>query len=236
MKQALNRFILGFPVLFLKQYPYAWIAVVALWPRSPSIAAIFLVIVAAGILSLRWQAAAWISHIRHRYAGQDGKFHVDWPPVDWRRAARKIALLVAGALVIAWLLQGRLGLTFWQYVIMIVGFTLFYQDTRFFGADVTYIITASGLAIRFVPGHLDYRLILSFKEISRIERRPYKKDPAVDLFARTDQVAEGLLLVPKDPKGFTKRIDRIFIAPSNVEQFMKELPYGFGEPFRELSG
>ena len=28
MKQALNRFILGFPILFLKQYPYAWIAVV----------------------------------------------------------------------------------------------------------------------------------------------------------------------------------------------------------------
>jgi hypothetical protein len=236
MKQALNRFILGFPVLFLKQYPYAWIAVVALWPRSPSIAAIFLAIVAAGILSLRWQAVAWISYMRYRYAGQDGKFHVDHPPVDWRRTARRIALLVVGAFAIAWLLQGRFGLTFWQYVIIIVGFTLFYQDARFFGADVTYIITASGLAIRFVPGHLDYRLILSYKEISRIEPKAYKNDPAVDLFARTDQACQGLLLIPKDPKGFTRRIDRIFIAPADLEQFMKELPYGFGEPFRELTG
>ncbi|HEX5837134.1 MAG TPA: hypothetical protein VFY26_04835, partial [Anaerolineales bacterium] len=97
-------------------------------------------------------------------------------------------------------------------------------------------ITASGLAIRFVPGHLDYRLLLSFTEISRIEPKAYKKDPAVDLFARTDQVGEGLLLVPKDPKGFTRRIDRIFIAPGDVEQFIKELPYGFGEPCRDLSG
>lgn len=232
MKQALNRFILGFPVLFLKQYPYAWIAVVALWPRSPSIAAVFLAIVVIGILSLRWQSAAWISHMRHQHALEDGKFHVDQPPVPWARAARRIALLAGIALVLAFLLQGRLGLTFWQYFIMIVGFTIFYRDTLFFGAEVTYLITATGLAIRLVPSHLDYRLFLSYREISRVERRTYKKDPSVDLFARTKDVQEGLLLVPKDPDGFTKRIDRIFIAPHNLGEFIKELPYGFGQPFQ----
>jgi hypothetical protein len=234
MKQALNRFILGFPILFLKQYPYAWIAVVALWQRSPSIAAVFLAIVVIGILSLHWQAVAWISHMRFQHAGEDGKFHVDRPPVDWPEAARRMALLAAGALVIAFFLRGQFGLSFWQYFIMIAGFTIFYRDTLFFGADVTYIVTASGLAIRFVPGHLDYRLVLSFKEISRIEPKGYKKDPAVDLFARTSQVSEGLLLVPKDPKGFTRRIDRIFIAPANLEGFRKQLPYGMDQALSSM--
>ena len=41
MRPLLDRFILGFPVLFLKQYPYAWIAIVALWPRSPALASLF---------------------------------------------------------------------------------------------------------------------------------------------------------------------------------------------------
>jgi hypothetical protein len=230
MAQALNRFILGFPVLFLKQYPYAWIAVVTLWPHSPSLAVAFLAVVLTGILSLRWQSAAWISHMRFQHAGPDGKFHVDQPPIDRRRAAFRIALLVAGGALLAFLLQGRLGLTFWQYFVMIVGFTLFYQDTRFFGSAVTYLITAAGIAIRFVPGHLDYRLFLPFREISRIERREYRKDPAVDLFARTSDVQEGLLLVPRDPNGFTRRIDKLFIAPGRVEAFMQQLPYGIGQP------
>src|SRR5262245_3244965 len=170
MRQTLDRFILSIPVLFLKQYPYAWIAVVALWPRSPSIAAVFLAVVVIGILSLRWQAAAWISWMRSEHASNNGKFYLDQPPIPWRMAVRKIALLVAGSAVVALLLKGQLGLTFWQFFFMIVGFALFYQDNRFFGAEVTYLITASGIGIRFVPGHLEYRLFLAFGEISRIER------------------------------------------------------------------
>lgn len=232
MTQALNRFILGFPVLFLKQYPYAWIAVVALWPRSPSIAAAFLVLVVLGLLSLRWQTAAWISQMKFEHAAGGGKFHVDQPPVPWRRALGRIALLVAGGAGLALLLQGRLGLGFWQFLLLIVGFTLFYQDTRFFGAAVTYVITAAGIGIRFVPGHLDYRLFLPYREISRIERRDYRRAADVDLLARTPDVRDGLLMIPKDPKGFTKRIDKIFIVPGDVDRFIKELPYGFGQPFQ----
>lgn len=228
MKQFLDRFILGFPVLFLKQYPYAWIAVVALWPRSPSFAALFLVIIAIGLLSLRWQSAAWISHMRRQHAGEDGKFYIDQPPIPWQRAARNIAFLIAGSILVAFLLQGQFGLTFWQIMIMIVGFTLFYQDTRFFGAAVTYIVTATGIGIRFIPGHIDYNLFLPFREISRIERRDYKKSTDTDLLARTRDAQEGLLMIPKDPKGFTKRIDRLFIVPKNIDKFMEQLPYGYG--------
>jgi hypothetical protein len=232
MRQSLDRFILGLPVLFLKQYPYAWIVFVALWPRSPSMALVFLAVVVIGILALRWQSAAWISQMRFEHGGGDAKFYVDQPPIPWRMAVRKIALLVAGAILLALLLQGQLGLSFWQYFIMIVGFALFYQDTRFFGAPETYIVTASGIGLHFVPGHLDYRLFLQFKEISRIERTIYQPRSDTDIFARTrEEQQEGLLLIPKDSRGFSRRINKLFIAPGNLEKFVEQLPFGYGKSY-----
>lgn len=229
MKQFFDRFILGFPVLFLKQYPYAWIAVVALWPSSPSGAMLFLAVIVVGILSLVWQRAAWISEMKRQHAGENGKFHIDEPPIPWAQTARNIAILLAVSLGIAFLLQGQFGLRFWQYFIMAVGFGLFYQDTKFFGAAVTYIITATGIGIRYVPGHLDYRLFLTFREISRIQRMEYNKRDDTTLFARTQDPKDGLLLTPKDPDGFSKRIDKLFIVPGNVDAFVAQLPYGFGK-------
>jgi hypothetical protein len=228
MKPFLDRFILAFPVLFLKQYPYAWIALVALWPGSPLAASLFVLILAAGFMSLRWQSTAWISSMRREHAGKNGKFYVDEPPVPWQNAARNLAILVVLSLLGAFVLQGQFGLSFWQLLIMLVGFTVFYQDTRFFGAAVTYIITATGIAIRFVPGHIDYRLFLSFKEISRIERCTYQKDKHWDLFARLRDTKEGFLMTPKNPNGFTKRVEKLFIAPGDPEQFLAQLPHGYG--------
>jgi hypothetical protein len=227
MKPFLDRLILSFPILFLKQYPYAWIAFVALWPRSRLFASLFAAVLVIGILALRWQSAAWISHMRREHAGKDGKFYVDQPPVAWQKAARDIAILLAWCLLGAFVLRGHFGLSFWQILIMLVGFTIFYQDTRFFGAAVTYIITATGIAIRFVPGHIDYRLFLSFKEISRIEPGVYQKDQNWDLFARARDTKEGLLMIPKNPNGFTKRIEKLFIAPQDRDRFLEQLPHGY---------
>lgn len=227
MRQLLDRFILGIPVLFLKQYPYAWIAVVALWPRSPSVALVFLAVVVTGILSLRWQSAAWVAQMRAGHGSGDGKFYIDRPPIPRRMAARKIALLLLGGAVLALLLGGKLGLSSWQVFIMVVGFVLFYQDNRFFGAEVIYLITASGIAIRFVPGHLEYRLFLPFREISRIEPITHAESREVDVLARTREEQDGLLLTPKDPRGFTNRIHKLFIVPGNLERFIEHLPYGF---------
>lgn len=229
MKPFLDRFILGFPVLFLKQYPYAWIAVVVLWPYSPWLAAVFLAIIAIGILSLRWQHAAWISHLRRQHAGQNGKFYIDEPPIPWRNTLRNIAIAIALSIVVAFILRGQFGLTFWQFFIMATAFNISYRDTRFFGASATYIITATGIGIRLVPSHIDYRLFLPFREISRIERGEYRKSLDTDIFARTQQAQDGLLLIPKDPNGFSKQIDKLFIAPGNVDAFVEQLPYGFGK-------
>lgn len=228
MRSFLDRFILAIPVLFIKQFPYAWIAAIALWTWPPGFSWIFLAIIVIGLLMLRWQSVAWISNLRRDHAVKNGRFHVDHPPVPIRQSLPKLLTLLAGAALVAWLLQGHLGLSFWQYFVIVAGFTVFYQDTRFFGASTTYAITDEGIGIRLVPSHLDYRLFISFKEISRIEKREYKKDEGWDLFARNLQEPKGgLLLIPKNPNGFTKRIDKLFIVPGDMGKFIEQLPPGY---------
>ena len=224
MRQSLDRFVLAFPVLFLKQYPYAWIAAVVLWAWPPVFSGMFLIVIAVGLLMLIWQSIAWVSNLRREHASSDGSFYVDQSPFSLAASARKIGLLLLGGAALAWLLRNQLGLSFWQFFLMIVGFMLFYQDTRFFGPPATYVITDQGIGIRFVPGHLDYRLFFPFREISRIEKTHYQKDQGWELFARPQDGGEGLLLVPSDPNGFTKRLDKLFIVPKNIDGFLEQLP------------
>jgi len=228
MSPTLDRLILNIPRLFLKQYPYAWFPLVVLWTWPPNISLIFFAVIVIGLLSLRWQYTAWMAYMRREYAGKDGKFYVDRSAVPWGRAVRNIAILLIGSGVIAVLLNGQLGITSLQLFFIMVGFMLTYQDYRFFGAPTTYIITATGIAVYFAPGHLDYRLFFTFKEIARIERAHFKKDQNWDFFARTREVGtDGLLLIPKDINGFSKRMEKLFIAPQDIDRFVEQLPYGY---------
>lgn len=228
MPAALDRFILNVPRLFLKQYPYAWFPAVALWTVPPNLSLVFFGIIAVGLLSIHWQISAWISHMRREHAGKDGKFYVDRPAVPWGRAVRTIAILLAAGGLVASFLNGQFGLVFWQLFLIFVAFTLTYQDFRFFGFPTIYIITASGIAVYFATGHLDYRLFFTFKEISRIERTRFQKGKNWDFFGRTPEPgADGLLLIPRDINGFSKRIEKMFIAPQDIDGFVAQLPYGF---------
>lgn len=228
MKQVLDRFILAIPVLFIKQFPYAWIAAITFWSWPPTFSVVFLVIILIGLFALRWQSSAWISNLQREHAFTDGKFYVDQPLLSLTESIRKILILIAGAALLAWLLKGQFGLSFWQIFLIIVGFTLLYRDTQFFGAPTTYVITDQGIGIHFTPGHLDYRLFLSFKEIQRVEKSKYQKDLDWDAFVRTKDTQEGLLMIPRNPNGFTKRIDKLFIAPHDREKFLEQLPRGYG--------
>lgn len=228
MPPPFDRFILGVPRLFIKQYPYAWFPLVVMWDKSANVSAVLISIIVTGMLFLHWQSAAWVAHMRREHAGAEGKFYVDRPAVPRARAVKNIAILVAVSGLVAYLLQGRVSLNFGQLFFISAGFTLTYQDARFFGAPVTYIVTAAGIAVHFTPGLADFRLFLPFKEIERIERTPFQKDKGWDFFARSYEIgAEGLLLVPKASKGFSKRTGRLFIAPGNIEKFLEQLPYGF---------
>jgi hypothetical protein len=227
MKPALDRFILNIPRLFIKQYPYAWFPLIVLWVWPPTVAILFLVIILLGLTMLQWQRSAWLSYMRREHAGADGKFYVDVPAIPLERAVRNISILLVGSGLLAFILKGQFGLSFWQIFLISVMFTLTYRDAQFFGALTIYIITATGIAVYFAPGHLDYRLFFTFKEISRIERTNFKKDHNWDFFARTRDGSDGLLLIPKDINGFSKRLERLFIVPQDIDAFLEQLPYGY---------
>jgi len=225
LKSFLDRFILAIPRLYIKQFPYAWIFFIALWTWPPNLSLIFPLIILVGLLMLQWQYSAWVSTMRNEYAPNGGKFYVDRPPVPIQRAVRNILILLVVAGIVAFFLNRQIGLTVWQIFLIIVGFSLLYRNSTFFGAPTTYIITASGIAIHFAPGHLDYRLFLKFSEISRIERCGYQRDKGWDCFARVPS-DDGLLILPKNPKGLTKRIEKLFIVPMNIDKFLAQLPHG----------
>jgi hypothetical protein len=228
MRPFLDRFILSIPRLFIKQFPYAWFPLVVLWTWPPNFSVVFLLIILMGLSILRWQSSAWMSHMRREHAPGDGKFYVDRPAIPWGRAARNVSILLAASVLVSFFLKDQFDLGFWQFFLIIIGFTLFYRDVQFFGAPTIYIITATGIGVYFAPGHIDYRLYLKFKEISRIEKAQFKKDEGWDFFARTRDVKDGLLLTPKDPNGFSKRLKILFIVPQDIEKFLEQLPYGYG--------
>lgn len=221
MRTFLNRFILGIPRLYIKQFPYAWIVFVAFWTWPPNLSWIFLLVVLVGLLMVEWHHAAWMSVLRLEHG--NGKFHVDRPPVPWGRAVRNIAILLAGAGMVAFFLNSQIELTALQVFLIIVGFALFYRNSTFFGSRTTYVVTDDGLAVYFAPGHLDYRVFIKFNEINRIERSGYQKDQGWDCFART-RAGDGLLLLPENPNGFTKRMDKLFISPGDLDAFVMQLP------------
>jgi hypothetical protein len=223
MKIFLDRFILGIPRLYIKQYPYAWIVFIALWTYPPSVIVFaFPFIILLGLFMLEWQRSAWLSNLREEHAPRGGKFYVDRPPVPIRRMVKNIAILLAAAGVVSFFLNRQIGLEPWQMFAIIVGFSLLYRNSTFFGAPTTYVIAASGIAIHFAPGHLDYRVFIKFGEINRIDRCGYEKDKGWNCFARV-HANDGLLLNPKNPNGFSKRLEKLYIVPKDIEKFQEQL-------------
>jgi hypothetical protein len=227
MKAFLDRFILGIPRLYIKQYPYAWIVFVALWTWPPStIIFIFPAIILLGLFMVQWQYSAWMAALQAEHAPAGGKFYIDRPRISIQRAVKNISLLLVVAGGLAFFLSRQIGLVPWQVFLMVIGFSLLYRNSTFFGAPTTYVITSRGIVVYFAPGHLDYRLFLKFSEINCIERCGYAKDKGWDCFAPV-RAMDGLLFIPKNPKGFSKFVEKIFIAPKDIDKFCEQLPYGF---------
>ena len=225
--KPLDRFIHKLPRLVIKQFSYAWVPFVLLWNSSTGWALLSLLVLVIGMLMLRRKPALWVEHIRQEYAPDEGKFYVDEPGIPWGRAVRNITILFIGCGLIAYLIGDRFGLTSLKLFFLIAGFTMIFQGSRYFGAPSIYIITATGIAVYFAPGLTDYRLFLTFKEISKIERTGFEWSQGWDIFARTRHADDGLLIVPKSDTGFTKFLKMLFIVPQDIDKFLEQLPYGY---------
>jgi hypothetical protein len=79
-----------------------------------------------------------------------------------------------------------------------------------------------------VPGHYDFRLFFGYDEIKRIVHIENMSESELSwrIYSPTRNVEEGLLLVPCNPDGFSKRIDKVMLTPTDIGAFLKYLPHG----------
>lgn len=227
MMNFFEKIVLGTPYLFLKKIPYAWVAAVALWAWPPVVSGIFAAIILLGLSMMALQQRFWEAKIRREHQ-KEGNPYRDQPRAPMGYVLRNIALvLAASALLGAWL-DGQLRLEGWQWFLLSVGLMFLYRDALVFGASAVYLVTPHGIGVRYIPGHVDYRLFFKYNEISQAVRvNPGDKLPAHCLALSPLRKADrGVLLRPVKAGGFSREIGPVLLTPTDLESFMQQLPGG----------
>jgi hypothetical protein len=220
--QAFEKFVLAIPYLFLKKIPYAWILVVALWSWPPVIPGIFLAIILLGLFLMMMQQRAWEAKIGREYR----VLHRDQPSASWKYRIRNLALVCAGSGILGYLFDGRLGFSGLQWFLLLSGMMLLYKDALLLGASTVYLVTNKGIAVRYIPGHIDYRLHFFYDEIRGITcMDSIDKIPLTwSVLSPTRKVTQGLLLLPRSLDGFSRQIDEVLLTPTDTDEFRKYFP------------
>jgi hypothetical protein len=222
----LEQFLLEIPYLFLKKIPYAWVGVAAFWAWPPLVSAILMALVLLGLLLMAGQERAWENKIRREFHSGPAEPYIDHPRARRTFQLRNLALVLAASAILGWILNGRFGLSGPQWALLLAGVMLLYKDAFLFGAAVTYMITDQGIGIRYVPGHVDYRLFFKFHEVWRAERMkvPERIPRRWDVLVPKKYPQEGLLLYSSRREGFSKQIQgELLLAPTDIERFLREL-------------
>lgn len=220
--ETLENIVLEIPYLFLKKIPYLWVPIVALWAWPPYISSIFIILLLLGLGLMHFQQYAW----EHKIRREHHVIYKDHPQASFAYWGRNLLLLFVSCAILGWLLKGQFGLNTFQWAIMLAGIMATYKDALLFGAGVVYLITDTGIAIRFVPGHIDYRLYFTFSEIRQIcrENEISKYQLSWSIIAPARKPKEGILLLPKNLNGFSKQIEEILLTPTDIEAFLGHIP------------
>ena len=223
----LEQFILEVPYLFLKKIPYAWLGVVAFWSWPPLVSGILLAIVLVGLLMMAWQEHAWETRIIREFHTGQARPHIEHPHAPRAFQVRNLVLVLAASALLGWLLNGRFSLSGVQWFLLLSGCILLYKDGLLFGAAVTYIVTDQGIGIRYVPGHIDYRLFFKFHEIWKAVRTKVPESLPLrwDVLVPRRRLQEGVLLYATRREGFSKQLQgELLLAPVDIDAFLKLIP------------
>lgn len=225
----LESFLLATPYLFLKKIPYLWVPVVVFYTWPPIISGILLGIIALGLLMMKGQQWAWIRRTRREFARDAASAYVTRPsaPVSYR--ARNGLLLLIGSATLGWLLDGQLDFSAVQWALLAAGLMALYKDALLFGAGLTVILTDQGLSLRYVPGHVDYRILIRFNEIRAVRPAKFVRNNKLSVLSPVRTPQRGLLIAPRDRNGFSKTLGDIFLVVEDETEFMKRLPFGLAE-------
>jgi|WetSurMetagenome_2_1015567.scaffolds.fasta_scaffold163385_2 hypothetical protein len=222
----LERFVLSIPYPFLKNISYAWLGAVLIWNWSPLFSGILMAIVLLGLLMMAWQKQAWEARIIREFHSAETKPILDHPHAARLFQVRNLMLMLVGCAGLGWLLNEQLGIPGVQWFLLSAGFMLLDRDGMLFGAAVLYIVTNQGIGIRYVPGHLDYRLFFKFNEIKKAVRTkvPESLPMRWDVLTPRRNLKEGVLLFAASRTGFTKLIQgELLLSPTDIEGFLDQL-------------
>jgi hypothetical protein len=221
-----ERFVLDTPYLFLKKIPYLWPFIIVFYTWPPIMSGILTALLLFGLLMMHWQERAWVATVQREHHHSETPPYLDRPQAPFAYRARSFALLLAGSTLLGVLLDGRLGFTSLQWTLLTFGIMILYRDALLFGAGAVYLITDRGIGARYVPGHVDYRLFFSFTEIRKIVPMKNIKERPLrwSVLSPTRKVTQGVLLVPKDPRGFSAQIEEVLFTPTDMDAFLKACP------------
>ncbi len=234
--RAFESFVLEIPYLFLRRVPYTWIPIVAFWTWPPYVSGIFLVILLVGIALMLFQQIAW----EHKIEREQRVLFRDQPQASFFYRARNLTLLLIACAALGWLFDGRFNLNALQWTVLLAGVMITYEDHLLFGRGVVYLVTDKGIAVRYVPGHVDNRLFFGYDEIRQIVqiKDMSKRDLRWNILSPTRKVEGGLLLVPNNPDGFSRALYKILLTPTDRKKFLQAIPATFlaSEPRQESEG
>ncbi len=221
----LENFVLNTPYLFLKKIPYAWLLVILFWAWPPIASGIFAAIIALGLLMMALQQRFWEKKI-YREFQKEGQLYRDQPRAPFGYQARNVTWVLAGSALLGILMGGRLNISSLQWFLLAAGLMLLYKDALIFGASAVYLVTQRGIAVRFVPGHIDYRLFFRYTEINYIVRvhEGDKLPKRLDVLSPNRKSQEGVLVVSKLADGFTREIGQVLLTPTDVDAFLAQIP------------
>jgi len=225
----LESILLEIPYLFLKKIPYAWVAVVALYSWPPTLSAIFLSIIVLGLLMMKGQDWAWIRRTRREFARDAASVYVTrvYAPASYRTRNLLLVLIISAAL--GFFFKGQFGFSALQWMLLLSGIMILYKDALLFGAGLTVILTDMGLSLRYVPGHIDYRILIRFNEIRAVKPSKFFHNEDLSVLSPLRKPQHGLLITPRNRAGFSKTLGNIFLVVKNETDFISRLPFGLAQ-------
>jgi hypothetical protein len=219
---TLERLIMRFPVDTLRKVEYAWFGIVVFFVRPPIVSGILAICLLLSLIILKAQRHIWEANVRHRCQDKGVEPYIDRPRAPFVYQGTNLLLLLLVGFVLAYLFGGTIGLSGVQWFLIVVGFSILKLDWKLFGAPTVYIVTDQGIGL----GHGDVKLFVHFDEIAQVVlvQDAVSRAERWNFFTPTRSVCDGALLVPENRTGFTRFIERIFLAPTNQEQFLKVIP------------
>jgi hypothetical protein len=217
--------VLGIPHSLLRNIPYLWVIVILFWAWPPVVSGIFLGFLLLGLVTIVLQQRFWEAKVFRDYQ-KNGLPYRSHPRMPLKLQLRNVALLLAGSTALGFLLDRRLDMSGLQWFLLIFGLVLLYSKTLLFGAQVYYLVTPRGIAVRYMPGYRDYRLFFHYNEINYVSpiRQGDKLPPKTDVLSPMLGQKEGVLLAAKRMDGFSDLIGNVLLTPTDIDAFLAQIP------------